>query len=235
MTSRISPADKIVNAATRLFQERGVRSVSMSEIANEAGVARTTAYRLFSSRTALLEVVLVSRIIAATAKSRFCVDEYQSLEEALVDIPIKAKRFELEDSLCNEMKANQIELGINILSVEANESLRRHYHDIWDPIFVKARNKGELRSSLPDLRIIDGMMNIAMILDHHPEWSEAQARGFLQDFLVPAILGRNISIIDDLLSLALNLLRETEGSGTLSQTAVQNLLGRLNALSMQQV
>ena len=44
----------IREAAWRLFEERGYAAVSVEEIAASAGVSRTTAYRYFPNRDALL-------------------------------------------------------------------------------------------------------------------------------------------------------------------------------------
>lgn len=47
-------ADRILDAAGKLFAARGVAGVGMSEIAQAAGCSRATLYRYFDSREALL-------------------------------------------------------------------------------------------------------------------------------------------------------------------------------------
>ncbi len=46
-------AQQILDAAGRLFAERGVRTVGMSDVASAAGCSRATLYRYFESREAL--------------------------------------------------------------------------------------------------------------------------------------------------------------------------------------
>jgi AcrR family transcriptional regulator len=52
---------RILCTAQRLFEERGVRCVSMDEIAEQAGVGKGTLFRRFGSRAALARAVLSER------------------------------------------------------------------------------------------------------------------------------------------------------------------------------
>jgi AcrR family transcriptional regulator len=56
--SEISPHDRLIEAATRLFCRYGVNSVGVDLIVEDAGVAKTTLYRLFGSKEGLVEKAL---------------------------------------------------------------------------------------------------------------------------------------------------------------------------------
>ena len=54
---------QLVRAASRLFAERGFRSVSMEDLAAEAGVSGPAIYRHFASKEALLCLLYTSRCV----------------------------------------------------------------------------------------------------------------------------------------------------------------------------
>ena len=61
MTKRLSAEERratIINAAKRLFAQKGIHGVSIDEIVNEVGVSPAILYRHFSSKDELYEAVL---------------------------------------------------------------------------------------------------------------------------------------------------------------------------------
>lgn len=54
----LKTADKIIIAASELFQEKGFHPVSMKNIANQANVSEMTVFRHFSSKKQVLEAVV---------------------------------------------------------------------------------------------------------------------------------------------------------------------------------
>jgi AcrR family transcriptional regulator len=70
MTAAIEPADaaprsareRLVEAARRLFYERGVRAVGVEAIVAEAGVTKMSLYRHFASKDELLAVCIGERV-----------------------------------------------------------------------------------------------------------------------------------------------------------------------------
>lgn len=53
-----SPRERLLSAATDLFCRRGFHSVGVDAIVDAAGTAKTTLYKLFGSKDALVEAVL---------------------------------------------------------------------------------------------------------------------------------------------------------------------------------
>lgn len=54
MASKVGSRDRLLDAAVRLFEGRGYGSVTMGEIAEEAGLSRPTVYRHFTSKEDIL-------------------------------------------------------------------------------------------------------------------------------------------------------------------------------------
>src|ERR1700746_3321126 len=55
-----SARGRLLNAATRLFCKNGINATGIDAIIDEAGTAKTTLYKLFSSKTNLVHAVLES-------------------------------------------------------------------------------------------------------------------------------------------------------------------------------
>jgi AcrR family transcriptional regulator len=55
-----SARERLLNAATRLFCKNGINATGIDAIINEAGTAKTTLYKLFGSKTNLVQAVLES-------------------------------------------------------------------------------------------------------------------------------------------------------------------------------
>ncbi|WP_397517278.1 TetR/AcrR family transcriptional regulator [Rhodococcus sp. UFZ-B548] len=54
----MSPADRLIDAATELFSRNGIRAVGIDRILADAGVARASMYTIFGSKEALIAAYL---------------------------------------------------------------------------------------------------------------------------------------------------------------------------------
>ena len=54
----VSPRDRLMDAATRLFCKNGINATGIDAIVSEAGTAKTTLYKIFKSKGDLVEAVL---------------------------------------------------------------------------------------------------------------------------------------------------------------------------------
>jgi AcrR family transcriptional regulator len=55
---QVSPRDRLMDAATRLFCRNGINATGIDAIVAEAGTAKTTLYKIFKSKNDLVEAVL---------------------------------------------------------------------------------------------------------------------------------------------------------------------------------
>jgi AcrR family transcriptional regulator len=120
---------QLVRAASRLFAERGFRSVSMEDLAAEAGVSGPAVYRHFASKEALLADLLidVSRQLLA-----------QGTERSKAASPVEALRllisfhtdFALRDRDLIRIQDHDF---ANLASEDARtvSRLQRAYLDVW--------------------------------------------------------------------------------------------------------
>ncbi|MCR9083649.1 MAG: TetR/AcrR family transcriptional regulator, partial [Cyclobacteriaceae bacterium] len=74
MTQKINQEAKIIDAAYKLFLEKGFRSTTMDDICQSLGISKKTLYRFFSSKTELLAAAFEKLKIRMTAKVEAIVD-----------------------------------------------------------------------------------------------------------------------------------------------------------------
>ena len=85
MARRTVMRDEVIRAATRLFKENGVRSVSLQSIADELGMTKGALYHYFSSRDDLLRHVFGDWTTETTEGLRERIADSDSATEQLRD------------------------------------------------------------------------------------------------------------------------------------------------------
>lgn len=74
---------ELVDAALQCFVNFGVRKTSLTDVANQAGVSRTTTYRTFSDKDGLVRSVVEAEVGRFVDALDTAVDWQQPLEQAL--------------------------------------------------------------------------------------------------------------------------------------------------------
>jgi AcrR family transcriptional regulator len=73
--NRQNRTEELVDAALRLFLERGLEAVTVLDIANEAGLAKGSFYRYFDSKTTLIETMIEPVSVSAAEVLEACNEE----------------------------------------------------------------------------------------------------------------------------------------------------------------
>jgi AcrR family transcriptional regulator len=179
--------EKIIAAALRCFARAGISATSMDDIAREAGMGRKTVYRQFGDRRTLLDAVLLHRILEAIDDTRRHIEQYETLREAIVQATLYGIRWVAKDQLYAEIVASSSERSIESLVLNSNPSIRDSYVGMWLPLFRRARETGELRSSLADEWIAEYVRTIGGLLILRSDLTSEEQGRFIQDFLINTI------------------------------------------------
>lgn len=146
----------IVAAARRVFTERGYEKSTMSDIAREAGVSDGLAYRYFSSKRELLQVVLdefYARIIAHN-------EEWVAREEgffAKLETLIREHvRLLVEDTGLVRLFIAEVR-SLEGYQGSKTYELNRRYTSILTDILAEGANQGLIGSSV-DSRLVRDMI-----------------------------------------------------------------------------
>jgi AcrR family transcriptional regulator len=108
----MSQKDRIIEAATTMFVEQGIRSVRMDDIATELGVSKRTLYEMFSDKSALLQKCVTHHF----TNKRNSIEELTSVTDNVMK-----EIFTMLDNMKRDEK-----------EVAFVENLRKFYPDIYD-------------------------------------------------------------------------------------------------------
>jgi AcrR family transcriptional regulator len=85
-------AADVLDAAEELLASYGLRRWSMDDVADRAGVGRTSVYRLFDSRDALVHAVLARELRRTFSAIEAATAEHEDLEDKVVEAGLVAVR-----------------------------------------------------------------------------------------------------------------------------------------------
>lgn len=180
---------RLLEAASACIVRRGDAQVRMAEVAEQAGVARSTVYRYFSSRDDLILGLLLSRIDAALAGvvARLPnADDARDSIPALVLEPISlVEGNPLNEALFSSSSSASV-TWLELTSEPLVDAALRHY----GPLLEQWRSTGQLYPDL-DIRETVRWVNAISLILLSPLWrgrSTVAKRRFLEEYLVRAIV-----------------------------------------------
>jgi TetR/AcrR family transcriptional regulator len=179
----------LLDAASRCIVRRGNSQIRMAEVADEAGVSRSTLYRYFPGRDEVLLGLMLMRVDVALGdlvrSLRHPDDPVRSLPEMVLarvesvdGNPLNEALFAAESTAV----ATALEMG----SQPIVELLLRHY----GPLLHRWKVAGRLYDDL-DPRSIVQWLNMTTLFLLAPSWrhrSAADKRQFVEQFLVRALV-----------------------------------------------
>jgi len=189
MAPRGKPADRstIARAAIACFKRYGVHRTSMADVAQEAGLARQTVYRLFATRSELLEYIADQRILVMAEKLFPYFREVESLDEALIEGSLLSLRVGRSDKLFAEIVTQSGDHSFDQFLFRGSETVQKLMLDLWGPLLDRARAAGRLRAGLTNDYAVEWIRNVHSVLTMRDE-DEAAQRRMLETFLVPSLV-----------------------------------------------
>lgn len=182
--------DLLIDAAERCIVHRGDTHIRMSEVADEAAVARSTAYRYYASRDQLLLDLILRRIERAyqrwIAGLRHPRDAATSIRE-LVLKPVSAVGD--GDPLNLALYSSQSTVLVPVLEIGADSVAAVLAHQIG-PLFEAWQSDGQIYADLDLLETVQWMSATTSFLltaNWHDRPLTAQRR-FVERYLVRALV-----------------------------------------------
>lgn len=179
--------NKIFDAAAKIFEQSGYQSMSMADIAKEAGISRNTLYRVFD-RPTMIQELLERQLEYLGNKLRLKVRSYEGVEEAIIEGSVASVTAARRDKLINNIVIKETDHRLEGFLLRGSEKLRRDIFNMWSPVIEKGRKQGLVRTNLTNERITELIMSTTSILLMRDDLSRNQQKDLIKDFLVPAIL-----------------------------------------------
>ncbi|HEX7873377.1 MAG TPA: helix-turn-helix domain-containing protein [Sphingobium sp.] len=179
---------RVVAAAEACFARHGVRRTSMVDIADELGVTRQTVYRLFDSKTAILEYMANKRIIVLARKLEADFKNFAVLEEALVEGSLKSVQAAREDTLLAEIFESSEDHDFEQFLFRGSPEIRDFMLRLWNPLIDEARKRGVLRLSISNDEAVEWIRNVHAMTALRSDYDDTRQRGMFQKFLLPSLI-----------------------------------------------
>lgn len=182
--------DRLLDAAERCVAHRGGTQIRMAEVGDEAGVVRSTVYRYFASRDALLLALILRRVDRACARwiqaLRQPGDAARSIRE-LVLVPVAA--VDSGDPINAALyAAHSVELA-PVLEAGADD-ITDVVAGVFKPLFQQWKVDGQIHADL-DLRETVQWISATTSFLLTPQWRYRPAsakRRFVDRYLLRALI-----------------------------------------------
>ena len=176
-----------MDAAETCFDKYGIAKTTMDDIAKEAGVSRPTVYRHFSDRDTLILAVVLRRSRQLIERAQKAIRRFPTFEEQLVEgLLFMVDKGRKDPFVRVLVSPEHMDLASQIIG--GSTAAVDIAYDMWEPILVEARERGELRADL-DFRAVATWityLNLLLIGRGDIEPDIIAQREMLRTFVLPA-------------------------------------------------
>lgn len=159
----------------------------MNDIADMMSVSRQTIYRMFESRSELLEYIATERVDLLAQKLTKFVAQFDTLGEAIVDGMAYSVKLGRADELLVEILRQEGDAHFKTFMFGGTEEVQTLMMNAWGPLIRKARENGELDAGISDVQAIEWICNIGAVLNIREDYDEEDHRRILRQFVIPSL------------------------------------------------
>jgi len=136
--------ERIIEEASRLFFQNGIKSITMSDIAGHLGISKRTLYEVFEDKEELLEVCIDRSSKLADKKMTELVNESENVIDAMMRIYAEHlnDRYKLNKSVVHDLRKYHPRLYQNIECRQKEDTYK------FIPLFEKGVEQGLLRNDI---------------------------------------------------------------------------------------
>jgi TetR/AcrR family transcriptional regulator len=180
---------RLIDATARCIVRRGNAQIRMSEVADEAGVARSTVYRYFPTRGELILGLLLDRVDAALDAAVRSLPDPEDATRCLPDLILGPIGL-VDGSPVNEALFSEDSSGFMTALELSSEPLLDASMRHFAPLLERWQAAGKIHADLDIRETLRWMLAVSLIL-LSPPWRQRPADSkhlFLDQYLVRAIV-----------------------------------------------
>jgi AcrR family transcriptional regulator len=180
---------RLLESASRCIVRRGNTQIRMAEVAEEAGVVRSTVYRYFASRDDLLLALLLLRIDNALADHVGSLPHPEDAAGSIQELMMAPVQSVVGDPLNEALMSGEstaLTTALEIGSERIVDVILRHYN----PLFERWQADGQLHPDL-DSRETARWLHTASLFLVAPAWRHrpvAAKLQFVEQYLLRALV-----------------------------------------------
>jgi AcrR family transcriptional regulator len=179
--------DQVIAAARLCFQRFGLRRTTMEDIAEEAGIGRTSVYRLGVTRAELTDAAILSRIRELRADLWPLMRRTVDFDELLVDSVAAALSWARDDAELIALVGQAPTTRLHNLFVRRHDDMHELVLSVSAEAFARARERGQMRVDISDDDGAEWIQSVFFMLLLRDDIDAGETRRLLQRFLVPAL------------------------------------------------
>jgi TetR/AcrR family transcriptional regulator len=187
---RPDPVDTIIDAARRCYLAKGIAATGMKEVADSAGVARSTVYRYFPGRDDLLVATIKDEMAQLNTRLRKRLAKYPHPADQVVEGMIVAIKEVPQRPLLRAVFASDEDSRARRV-IWSSDVIVLFGKELMDHVISPARDAGLLQDAVRPEVLIEWVYRLLLsFLTLPSNWvrTDAQLRATLHALLVPVLL-----------------------------------------------
>jgi AcrR family transcriptional regulator len=191
ISEEASTQERILDAAETCMSRLGLRRVSMTDVAVQAGVSRGSVYSHFGDRATLVDAVLTRVATRFVASSEPVVRGRRTLAGQVGEAAVFIRQHLGDEFLTLRLPAEGDSLLATLLTVQVDRLLTQ-WIEFWLPLLDEAERRGEIRAGLDHRRaaewIVRTMLSFAVMPSVTFDIDDPNAvRSFVHDHLIAGL------------------------------------------------